>query len=179
MQAFLEDSLLYLKSLELENLTQSYVDWLNNPIVCQYNSHYRFPNTWIKTKEYIDRIMNSNETIVLAIYTKTANKHIGNISLQSINLLDSNAEFAILIGDIDEHSQGIGYKAAKLLINHGFNSLNLHRIYCATSIENIPMQKLAKKLSFQEEGISKAALFKNGHYVDIIHYGLLNPCHKK
>ena len=36
------------------------------------------------------------------------------------------------------------------------------------------MQKLALKLGFEQEGVRKEALFKNGHYIDIIEYGKLN-----
>ena len=177
IQSFLEDSFIYLKPLSLEHLTQTYVDWFNNPSICKYNSHHRFANSFAKTQDYIEMAIRSKENLILAIHHKTSHQHIGNISLQNINFIDSNAELAILIGESSHHSKGIGYQAAKLIIQHGFTALNLHRIYCGTSIENIPMQKLASKLNFQQEGISKQALFKNSHFIDIIHYGYINPYH--
>jgi RimJ/RimL family protein N-acetyltransferase len=65
------------------------------------------------------------------------------------------------------------FEAGTLLINHAFKSLNLHRIYCGTSSDNIAMQKLAIKLGMAQEGLRKEAIYKNGNYSDILEYGLL------
>lgn len=175
MKAFLKGEQIYLRALCPEDATQEYTDWLNDPIICQYNSHHRFPNTIEKTKDYITS--SAEGSLILAICDKKSNKHLGNISLQSLNFIDSQAEFAILIGESNKHAKGVGTEAAKLIIEHGFLTLGLHRIYCGTSIENIPMQKLAVKLGFKKEGVSKDALFKHGKYLDIVHYGLINPKH--
>ena len=40
-------------------------------------------------------------------------------------------------------------------MKHGFEQLNLHRIYCGTSVKNIAMQKLAAALGFVQEGIRR------------------------
>lgn len=172
MKAFLEGENIYLRALCLDDATQEYTDWFNDATICQYNSHHRFPNTIEKTKSYINA--SAESSLVLAICDKKSNKHLGNISLQNLNFIDSQAEFAILVGEGNQHAKGVGTEAGKLIVEHGFNALGLHRIYCGTSMENIPMQKLAVKLGFNQEGVSKDALFKNGRYVDIVHYGLIN-----
>jgi len=178
MKPFLQGNDIYLRALCKEDETQEYTDWLNNSQTCLYNSHHRFANTLSKTKEYIEYASSSRDNLILAICENKTGKHIGNVALQNINLIDSQAEFAILVGESSNHAKGVGTQAGKLIINHGFSAINLHRIYCGTSSQNIPMQKLAKKLNFIQEGINKDALFKNGNYVDIISYGLINPNHK-
>lgn len=178
MKAFLKAKDIYLRALCAEDETQEYTDWLNDSQTCLYNSHHRFANTLSKTKEYIEFVSNSRDNLVLAICENETHQHIGNIALQNINLIDSQAEFAILVGESSNHAKGVGTQAGELIIKHGFDAFNLHRIYCGTSAQNVPMQKLAKKLNFEQEGISKDALFKNGKYEDIINYALLNPNHK-
>jgi len=84
---FLEGKNIYLRTLCLQNATQEYTDWLNSEVICQYNSHHRFPNTLAKTTDYIDSQSSSQDSIILAIYDKTTKKHIGNVGLQSINLI--------------------------------------------------------------------------------------------
>ena len=61
-----------------------------------------------------------------------------------------------------------------LLIQHAFNQLNLHRVYCGTLDTNIGMKKLAVKFGMQEEGRRRDAIYKNGEYVDIVEFGILN-----
>lgn len=177
MKPFLQGKQIYLRALNLSDVTQTYTDWLNDETTCQYNSHHRFPNTIEKTKAYVEGINNSSSNLTLAICENNTNKHLGNVSLQDINPVDSNAEFAILIGESSSHAKGVGTEATTLIIEHAFSALNLHRIYCGTSQDNIPMQKLAIKTGFTQEGMSKDGLFKNGHFVDILHYGLINPKH--
>ena len=52
-----------------------------------------------------------------------------------------------MIGNKDFHSKGCALDAASLIIDHGFKTMNLHRIFCGTMENNIPMHKLAIKLN--------------------------------
>lgn len=170
---FLTGKNLYLRPLLEQDLEGDYVQWLNDPEVCKYNSHYKFPYTQNKALEYIKKYEYSDKDLVLAIILIKNNSHIGNISLQNINYLDRNAKFTIIIGHKKSWGKGYSKEAARLIINHGFLELNLHRIYCGTSIDNIPMQKLAQSLGMINEGCRRKAIFKNGEYHDILEYGLI------
>ena len=88
--------------------------------------------------------------------------------------MNRSAEFAIILGDKEYWGKGIGKEASSLIVKHGFEQMNLHRIYCGTSEENIAMQKLAASLGFKEEGRSRQEMFKNGSFKDVIRYGLLS-----
>lgn len=171
---FIKGNRVFLRPLELEDLNGDYVSWLNNPEVCQFNGHNRFPYHPEQLKSYIMSSSQDKTKVVLAICLFEDSKHVGNISLQNISFVDRNAEFAILIGDLNLQGKGIGKEAGELLIDHGFNALNLHRIYCGTSERNIGMQKLAHYLGMKEEGRRKDAIFKDGEYLDILEYGIIN-----
>jgi [ribosomal protein S5]-alanine N-acetyltransferase len=170
---FLESNQLYLRALEERDLKNEYSQWLNDQEVVQFNSHGRFPTNERKLQDYLHFTQTTNNALILAIIAKDTEMHIGNISLQNINWIDRNAEFAILLGNKKYWGKNIGEEAGKLIVQHGFFVLNLHRIYCGTSSENIGMQKLALKLQMQQEGLRKEAMFKNGKYVDILEYGVL------
>ena len=66
------------------------------------------------------------------------------------------------------------FEAGQLLISHAFKNLNLHRIYCGTSSQNIGMQKLALKLGMKKEGERKESIYNNGKFYSIFEYGILN-----
>jgi [ribosomal protein S5]-alanine N-acetyltransferase len=174
-EIFLRGNSINLRPLNEEDINGNYAIWLNDPEVTEFNSHGRFPMTIEKLKEFVRTIKNSNSALVLAITDKESNKHIGNISLQGINWVDRNAEIAFLLGEKNFWGKGVMNEAGQLLIRHGFKALNLHRIHCGTSALNQGMQKLAVKLGMQQEGIRKEAIYKNGKYIDIIEYGIINP----
>jgi RimJ/RimL family protein N-acetyltransferase len=169
---FLKSTRIHLRALTEKDLTEEYLQWLNDEEVCRYNSHAIFPNTEQKMKDYFNRL-DSQREVVLAIIDNDAGMHIGNISLQNINWVSKNAEFAILLGEKKYWGKGYGEEAAKLIVDYGFDRLNLYRIYCGTIKGNDGMEKLAVKLHMQKEGVRRQAIYKQGKYLDIIEYGVL------
>lgn len=170
---FLVGKRIYLRPLTLKDLKGNYIQWLNDAEVCEYNSHHVFPYTSEEAVEYIENVKDLKKHLILAIVVKESNEHIGNISLQNINYISHNAELTILIGEKKYWNQGLGKESAFLIVQHGFISLNLHRIYCGTISENKGMGKLALRLGMKQEGIRREAVYKNGTYRDITEYGLL------
>jgi len=170
---FLQGKKVHLRALREEDLNDNYLQWLNDDEVCRFNSHAIFPNTEQKMKTYFAGLQNNQSQVVLAIVDNDREKHIGNVSLQNINWVSRNAEFAILLGDKKCWGGGYGTEAAKLIVQYGFDRLNLHRIYCGTIQGNEGMIKLAAKLNMKEEGRRREAIYKNGYYLDIHEYGVL------
>ena len=170
---FLTGKTIYLRGLKEEDLSGGYVSWLNDTEVCQYNSHHVFPYSVENVRSYIRESSQAKNALVLAIILKQSNRHIGNISLQNINYINRSAEFAVLLGDKKYWGKGIAKEASRLIVEHGFKELNLNRIYCGTSADNIVMQRLARFLGMSKEGVRRQALYKHGRFVNIIEYGLL------
>src|SRR5215212_2034651 len=168
---FLKGSRIHLRALMEQDLNSNYLQWLNDEEVCRNNSHASFPNTEEKMRAYYSGLQNQQSQVVLAIIDTASGKHIGNVSLQNINWLSRNGEFAILLGDKEFWKGGYGEEAAKLIVEYAFDRLNLHRVYCGTLKNNEGMKKLAIKLKMQEEGVRREAIYKNGSYQDIIEYG--------
>ena len=172
---FLKGENYILRPLTIEDVHGNYKNWLNDPEVNLYNTHARFPITEKYLIDYVNSLNNLNNIVVLAIIDPLENnKHIGNISLQSINWIDRTSEIAFILGEKDYWGKGVMFECGKLLIDHAFKTLNLNRIACGTSSLNVGMQKLATKLGMSKEGIRRNAIFKNGIYADIIEYGILN-----
>ena len=172
MKPFITGKTIDLRPLLLSDIEGDYVNWFNDWEVCQFNAHHVYPYNRELAAQYIADLQKQKDTLVLAIVTKDG-LHIGNVSLQDINYVNRSAALAIILGNKDYWGKGIGKEASALLVRHGFEALNLHRIYCGTSALNVPMQKLALKLCMQEEGRRKEAMYKDGAWVDIIEYGLL------
>jgi RimJ/RimL family protein N-acetyltransferase len=170
---FLIGETVYLRLIQEEDVTEAYRSWFNDPEVCQFNEHHRFPMDRARMQEYFEVVIKPRNDLVLAICDKQIDAHIGNISLQSIDRTSRHAEYAIVIGNKNFWGKGIAKEASKLIIKHGFSELNLHRIYCGTSSANVGMQKVATSLGFKQEGVSREALWKDREYQDIIQYGLL------
>ncbi|MDD1663878.1 MAG: GNAT family N-acetyltransferase [Methanomicrobiales archaeon] len=170
---FLTGPRLYLRPLELADCEGPYLDWFNDEEVCRGNRHHTFPYTPEKAREYVGMTRSSTDELVLAIVDRKEETHIGNIALQQIHSIYRSAEFSIIIGDKGSWGKGYGTEAGRLLLDHGFFRLNLHRVACGTFETNTPMQHLALALGMREEGRRRQAAFVGGQYVDVIEYGVL------
>ena len=172
-QPFLQGPRLDLRPLVIADACEPYLSWLNDPEVCQGNSHHLFPYTAEAAVDFIRRVNLASRELVLAMIERATGRHIGNIALQKIHPVNRSGELALIIGEKDAWGKGYGAEAARLVCAHGFTQLNLHRIACGTFATNKAMQKLALSLGMKKEGCRRSASFKNGRYLDVIEYGLL------
>ena len=176
---FLVGEQIYLRSLVASDLEGPYVSWFNDPEVCQGNSHHIFPYTTESAKEYIQYANATREDLILAIASMQDDGHLGNIALQHIHPVNRTAELSIVIGEKEAWGQGVGKEAGRLICDHGFQSLNLHRIACGTFENNLAMQRLAQYLGMVQEGVRRKAVYKDGSYLDIIEFGVLRHEYEK
>jgi RimJ/RimL family protein N-acetyltransferase len=166
----LEDTL---TSIDEGNIESSYRYWFNDPRVTQFNSHGLFP---LNPMNDVESYLSDKSHIVWGIVAHIPGNrawHIGNISLQRIDMINRSAEIACVIGAVNYWGRGIMTWALDKLISHGFKSLGLNRIWSGTAVTNIGMVKVFKKLGFLLEGAFKEGMYLDGGYVDVIPFGLL------
>ncbi len=170
---FLKGQRINLRPLKSNDAYGPYVQWLNDELVCRFNSHHVYPFTRVDARKYIEAVGKNKSVIVLAVETLKGRRHIGNIALKNIDHFSKCSELAILIGNPAYWSKGYGEEASRLLLQHGFTALGLNRIYAGTYAENTGMRRLAERLGMKEEGVRRQAAFKNGKFSDIIEFGVL------
>jgi RimJ/RimL family protein N-acetyltransferase len=170
---FLVGKTIYLRSLVEADADGPYLRWFNDKETCFGNSHHVYPFTKDNALEYIHFSQETKNNLILAIAIKKDQTHVGNIALQNIHPVYHSADFSILIGEKSTWGSGIGTEAGRLICDHGFQSMNLHRIACGTFENNAAMQKLALSLGMVKEGVRREAAYKDGRYQDIIEFGVL------
>ena len=153
-----------------------FLKWFNDPEILQYVGLH-LPMTEMSEEKFIEDLgttrARSDVVLVIEAIEGDSTKPIGSCGLHNISPKDHNALFGIVIGEKDYWSKGYGTEAARLLIDYGFQQLNLHRISSGALAFNDRSIKLHKKLCFREEGRLRQAMFKNGQYHDHVQFGLL------
>jgi RimJ/RimL family protein N-acetyltransferase len=155
-----------------------FLKWFNDPEVIQYLTLFK-PITEMEEEKWIEEIAKRNNIIFVieAIFKKgnkkTIRKPIGNCGFHIIDHLNQNAEIGIAIGEKEYWGKGYGTEAISLLVDYGFNVLNLRRISSGTFSFNQRSIKMHQKLGFVQEGIRRQARFKNGQFHDDVIFGIL------
>lgn len=148
--------------------------WRNDTQMIDYlGANFRYIN--IETDEYwFDNYQkNRNTQVRCAICIENSNKFIGLVSLTNIHDINKNAEFHIMIGESCEVNKGYGTIAIKIMLNHGFNNLNLNRIELKVLETNLRAIRSYEKVGFVKEGLLRNVVFKNGEYINMIVMGIL------
>ena len=170
---FIVGKKLYLRGLERSDLAKNMFQWANDPEVTHYMFMGSRPNSLELLEQDYDSMIRSQNDIVLAIIDKKTNTHIGNAGLHTINWISRSAEYRIIIGEKKFWNKGYAQETAKLLIQYGFQKLNLNKIWLGVNAENKAGVTSYEKSGFKREGVLRQEIYRNGKYYDAIRMSIL------
>jgi RimJ/RimL family protein N-acetyltransferase len=176
--AFAEGALVILRPLERADLNERYLSWLNDPEVTRYTETGTFPSTAEDLENYYRSVTGSKNDVMLAVVDKKSGRHVGNVKLGPIHWVHRHATFGILIGEKDFWGKGVGLEATQLMVEYGFQRLNLHRIDLGVFAEHDAAVKCYEKAGFKVEGRMREDLFLDGEYKDRLRMGMLRSEYK-
>ena len=102
-------------------------------------------------------------------------KLIGNSGFFELDHTAHSGEIGIMIGDKACWNKGYGTEAMNLLLQHGFETLNLHRIFLRVYASNPRAIRSYEKAGFTLEGRLREAVYQRGKYGDVLIMSVLRP----
>jgi diamine N-acetyltransferase len=168
------------RAIEREDLP-AFVKWLNNPEVRAGLSLY-LPGSMMDEEEWFEGMRKhppDEHNLAIEIRQPPDKlgeptwKMIGGTGFVNLDSRNRSAEFGIVIGDKSCWDQGYGTEAVRLLVKHGFNTLNLNRIYLRVLENNPRAIRAYEKASFSHEGRQRRAEYKDGKYLDLLVMSIL------
>lgn len=169
---FLVGKSLYLRGLEKSDLEGNWLQWFNDKQVTKYMYNGTYPSTYEGHFEFYQSVcVNNKNHLVLAIIDKADDKHVGNLGLHQINWLYRRAEIGIVVGERSAWGKGLGTEATKLIIDHGFRRLNLHKIIARTESENKGAIRMFERAGFQVEAELKDEIMRDGRFFPVTYLG--------
>ena len=131
-------------------------------------------NTILMERKWLEENL-TNNSHQFVIVLKENDEPIGNCGFVKLDTLNQVAEVGILIGDLKDHNKGYGTEALKLLIDYGFNILNLHNIMLKVYSFNEKALFCYKKVGFKECGRQKEVYYLRNKRYDSISMEILRP----
>ncbi len=171
---------LRLRASEREDLPR-FVAWLNDPEVRQYllmNS----PLSLTQEERWFESMQNRpapEQVLVIEIREGEGWRAIGTTSFIDVNWVSRSAEVGIFIGEKACWNQGYGRDVMRLMLQYGFESLNLNRIFLHVVDQNVRGIKAYEHAGFQHEGRLRQADYKDGRYNDLLVMSVLREEWKK
>ncbi len=161
----------YLSPLNVEDAEQ-YCMWLNDFEVAQNLLTFNQQLSQEREKVILNDMVKNNSQTFSIVDIKT-DKLLGNCSIFRINLRNRKAEVGIFIGNKEYWSKGYGTEALSLLIDYGFNILNLNNIMLEVFGFNKRAFKAYQKVGFKVIGKRRETIILAGEKHDEIYMDIL------
>jgi RimJ/RimL family protein N-acetyltransferase len=152
-----------------------FVEWLNDPEVTHGLMHF-LPMSIEDEVDWYEGMRKQPQAerpLMIDILTEEGWEPIGDCGLFGIDWRIRQAEFGIVVGAKQHWDKGYGTEAIKLILQHGFNTLNLNRIALRVYENNPRAIRSYEKAGLQTEGRLRQGHFDNGEYVDVILMSIL------
>jgi diamine N-acetyltransferase len=160
-----------LRELRLEDIDAMY-EFIEDEEIALNFVFTRYPSSKEGLSKFITNSWGNHNDVHFAI-TNEENEYVGTVSLKNINYVDRNAEYAIALRKTF-WGKNYAFEATKLIIEYGFNRINLHKIYLNVLSSNIRANKFYQKFRFKKEGLFKEHIYLNGKYEDLSWYYIIN-----
>ena len=158
----------YLSPINIEDYDQ-YYKWLNQSETTIYLSVFHEIIARHQEKELLTKLIRTEEgNYMMAIVENGTNKLLGNCGLLHVDLVNRTAEFGIFIGDKEYRGKGIGEEATRLILDFGFNAINLHHIWLRAFSFNKNAIGLYKKIGFKIIGTKRESRIIGDKKIDEI-----------
>lgn len=139
--------------------------WANDPEIARLMDRAR-PVSEAEHEAFFEAIAHRDDCAFFAIELVDDHTHIGNVWLWSIDRRHRKAELRIVIGATAARGKGAGSEAIDLLCRHGFQQMNLHRIYAYVLSINPAAKRAFEAAGFAQEGILRDDRVSGDRFVD-------------
>lgn len=148
--------------------------WRNDPeIVAWLGNNFLYIARDVDEAWYNQYLQNRDKAKRFAIVGDSNHGVIGTAQLTGIHPVNRSAEFSIVIGEKNCREKGAGQAATRELIRHGFDDLNLHRIFLTVLTTNKRAIHVYEKSGFVHEGIMRQSMYKQGKFEDLLLMSIL------
>ena len=150
-----------------------FVVWLNDPEV-RSGLAMHLPFSLAEEEFWFEAMIKrppSEHVLVIEVRYEEYSENwtaIGTCSFHEIDWRIRKAEVGIVIGEKGYWNKGYGTETMRLLLKHGFNTLNLNRIALRVFSNNPRAIRSYEKAGFVVDGHLRQAEYKDGQYFDEI-----------
>lgn len=148
--------------------------WINSPDLVRLSAPFR-PVHAPAHADWFRALARDRSRVAFAMRSVPRRRLIGVVQLVGIDPIHRCAEMIIRIGERNEQGRGRGSEALRLLLDHAWRDLNLHRVEARAFATNKRAIASYKKVGFAIEGRLREAAFIDRAWTDIVVLGIVNP----
>lgn len=161
---------IYLRPVTLDDCTDRYVAWLEDPAVNRYLETRWRPQTMDSIRGFVGEMIKSDTNYLLAIVEKVSGMHIGNIKVGPIIKPHAMADISYFIGEKSAWRKGYGTQAVIAATSFAFQKLGLRRLQAGLYEGNLQSKGTLERAGYRYEATFVKQLQGPGGWEDHLWY---------
>lgn len=148
-----------------ENLA-SFRRWYSDPEIARLARYQEAPMRPEEIERFFTARVVGPDALAMAIHERTTDRLIGTCAFSQLDADNGSALYHITIGEKDAWGQGHGTEATRLMLDHAFGVLGLHRIALFVFEFNERAIRAYRRSGFVIEGRSRESILRDGRWWD-------------
>jgi RimJ/RimL family protein N-acetyltransferase len=147
--------------------------WYADPEIARLARYQPSPMRPDEIDRFFEARVVGPDALAMAVHEKATNRLIGTCAFSQLDGENGSALYHITIGEADAWGHGYGTEATRLMLDHAFGTLSLHRIGLFVFEFNERAIHAYKRCGFVIEGRSRESIWRDGRWWDELAMSLL------
>jgi RimJ/RimL family protein N-acetyltransferase len=147
--------------------------WYSDPEVVRLTRYQDGPMRRDEIERFFAARALGPDSLSMAIHVRSDDRLIGTCALSQLDSDNGSALFHITIGEKDAWGRGHGTDATRLMVDHAFTGLGLHRIALTVFAFNDRAIRSYRSVGFVVEGRAREAIWREDRWWDEISMSIL------
>jgi len=161
----LEGSRVVLRRHVAENLA-AFRRWYSDPEIARLARYQEAPMRPEEIERFFAARVVGDGALAMAIHERPTDRLVGTCAFSQLDGDNGSALYHITIGEKDAWGRGYGTEATRLMLDHAFGALGLHRIALFVFEFNERAIRTYQRCGFVIEGRARESIFRDGRWWD-------------
>jgi RimJ/RimL family protein N-acetyltransferase len=140
--------------------------WYSDPEIARLARYQEAPMRSEEIERFFTARVVGSEALAMAIHERASDRLVGTCAFSQLDGENGSALYHITIGEKDVWGRGYGTEATRLMLDHAFGKLGLHRVALFVFEFNERAIRTYRRCGFVVEGRSRESIYRDGRWWD-------------
>ncbi len=140
--------------------------WYSDPEIARLARYQEAPMRSEEIERFFAARVVGADALAMAIHERASDRLVGTCAFSQFDGDNGSALYHITIGEKDAWGRGYGSEATRLMLEHAFEALGLHRIALFVFEFNERAIRTYRRCGFVVEGRARESIFRDGRWWD-------------
>jgi RimJ/RimL family protein N-acetyltransferase len=140
--------------------------WYSDPEIARLARYQEAPMRADEIERFFAARVVGPDALAMAIHERATDRLVGTCAFSQFDGDNGSALYHITIGEKDAWGRGYGTEATRLMLDHAFGRLGLHRIALFVFEFNERAIRTYRRCGFVIEGRARESIFRDGRWWD-------------